>query len=107
PGLRISTSVSRSPRCSEWSTTPPSGTSPADAFARLRSPTATSACCSPDLRARDVKLDSLRGHSSVGRAPALQAGGRRFDPGWLHPTNTLEMRNFCAHPQNGCGDEGI
>src|SRR3954454_14173896 len=25
-----------------------------------------------------------RGHSSVGRAPALQAGGRRFDPGWLH-----------------------
>ena len=25
-----------------------------------------------------------RGHSSVGRAPALQAGGRRFEPGWLH-----------------------
>ena len=25
-----------------------------------------------------------RGHSSVGRAPALQAGGRRFDPVWLH-----------------------
>jgi hypothetical protein len=25
-----------------------------------------------------------RGHSSAGRAPALQAGGRRFDPGWLH-----------------------
>jgi hypothetical protein len=24
------------------------------------------------------------GHSSVGRAPALQAGGRRFDPVWLH-----------------------
>ena len=24
------------------------------------------------------------GHSSAGRAPALQAGGRRFDPGWLH-----------------------
>ena len=27
---------------------------------------------------------SGRGHSSVGRAPALQAGGRRFDPVWLH-----------------------
>ena len=25
-----------------------------------------------------------RGHSSAGRAPALQAGGHRFDPGWLH-----------------------
>ena len=24
------------------------------------------------------------GHSSAGRAPALQAGGHRFDPGWLH-----------------------
>src|SRR5689334_15974014 len=28
-----------------------------------------------------------RGHSSAGRAPALQAGGRRFDPGWLHCTS--------------------
>jgi hypothetical protein len=27
---------------------------------------------------------AVRGHSSAGRAPALQAGGRRFDPGWLH-----------------------
>ena len=26
----------------------------------------------------------VRGHSSAGRAPALQAGGRRFDPVWLH-----------------------
>ena len=25
-----------------------------------------------------------RGHSSAGRAPALQAGGHRFDPDWLH-----------------------
>ena len=24
------------------------------------------------------------GHSSAGRAPALHAGGRRFDPAWLH-----------------------
>jgi hypothetical protein len=25
-----------------------------------------------------------RGHSSAGRASALQAEGRRFDPDWLH-----------------------
>ena len=30
------------------------------------------------------KKDKLRGHSSAGRAPALHAGGRRFDPVWLH-----------------------
>ena len=29
-------------------------------------------------------LCGFRGHSSAGRAPALQAGGRRFDPVWLH-----------------------
>ena len=28
--------------------------------------------------------DKSRGHSSAGRAPALHAGGRRFDPDWLH-----------------------
>src|SRR6185295_18283395 len=35
-----------------------------------------------------------RGHSSVGRAPALQAGGRRFDPVWLHqhPSLFAEIR---------------
>lgn len=26
----------------------------------------------------------IRGHSSAGRAPALHAGGQRFDPVWLH-----------------------
>ena len=26
------------------------------------------------------------GYSSVGRAPALQAGGQRFDPAYLHHT---------------------
>jgi hypothetical protein len=31
-----------------------------------------------------VRLESPRGGSSAGRAPALQAGGRRFDPGPLH-----------------------
>ena len=34
---------------------------------------------------RPTPLRSMaRGHSSAGRAPALQAGGRRFEPGWLH-----------------------
>src|SRR5262249_11440936 len=31
----------------------------------------------------------IRGHSSVGRAPALQAGGRRFDPVWLHQRDAV------------------
>ena len=30
------------------------------------------------------KFLSLWGYSSVGRAPALQAGGQRFDPAHLH-----------------------
>ena len=30
------------------------------------------------------KKDKSGGHSSAGRAPALHAGGRRFDPAWLH-----------------------
>ena len=34
-------------------------------------------------KARPEK-DKSRGHSSAGRAPALHAGGRRFDPAWLH-----------------------
>ena len=29
----------------------------------------------------------VRGYSSAGRAPALQAGGRRFDPDYLHQDN--------------------
>ena len=37
-----------------------------------------------DSRDAGARLGAARGHSSAGRAPALQAGGRRFDPGWLH-----------------------
>ena len=33
---------------------------------------------------------SKRGYSSAGRAPALQAGGQRFDPVYLHQTNSIE-----------------
>ena len=32
-----------------------------------------------------------RGHSSAGRAPALQAGGRRFDPDWLHHSDFRKL----------------
>ena len=31
-------------------------------------------------------LKMVWGYSSAGRAPALQAGGRRFDPDYLHQT---------------------
>ena len=35
----------------------------------------------------------IRGYSSAGRAPALQAGGQRFDPAYLHHlTKRLEKR---------------
>ena len=33
---------------------------------------------------RSCASPEIRGHSSVGRASALQAEGRRFDSVWLH-----------------------
>src|SRR3546814_781344 len=59
-----------------------------------------------------VSKPSKRGHSSAGRAPALQAGGRRFDPDWLHQwvvhrlqrTHTrlsgLALRRVCGSLKN-------
>src|SRR6516164_1307974 len=44
-------------------------------------------------------LSSERGHSSVGRAPALQAGGRRFDPVWLHQTSSRALLPTQACPR--------
>ena len=40
---------------------------------------------------RDTHLnrEDKRGYSSAGRAPALQAGGQRFDPAYLHQKNGL------------------
>ena len=32
------------------------------------------------------------GHSSVGRAPALQAGGRQFESDWLHQNKRRGMK---------------
>ena len=38
-----------------------------------------------------------RGHSSVGRAVALQASGRRFDPVWLHhSSNSVVFRHLAV-----------
>ena len=36
---------------------------------------------------------SIRGISSFGRAPALQAGGGRFEPGMLHHTTVAKIAN--------------
>ena len=33
---------------------------------------------------KQVRIPKIWGVSSAGRAPALQAGGHRFDPGTLH-----------------------
>jgi hypothetical protein len=47
----------------------------------------SAAASTPDL----WFLPPGRGHSSVGRAPALQAGGRRFDPVWLHQSGSTSL----------------
>ena len=43
---------------------------------------------------RASTLRALRGVSSAGRAPPLQGGGRRFDPGTLHTTEARSLRAF-------------
>ena len=35
-------------------------------------------------KTQELKLEKRRGISSAGRAPALHAGGQRFDPAILH-----------------------
>ena len=48
---------------------------------------------------RQAERQIARGYSSAGRAPALQAGGRRFDPDYLHQENTLSLihiSRFCV-----------
>ena len=42
-------------------------------------------------------LPDFRGHSSVGRAPALQAGGREFESLCLHRTKALKRPMPSAH----------
>ena len=40
---------------------------------------------------KPVILLRSRGRSSIGRAPALQAGGCRFDPDRLHSLHTTDL----------------
>ena len=56
-----------------------------------RSSSAASAAAS---RRTSLYTDPTWGVSSVGRAPALQAGGRRFEPGTLHLTKAPLKRGF-------------
>ena len=44
------------------------------------------------LFAKVVQAIMVGGLSSAGRAPALQAGGHRFDPDRLHHFDTPEMK---------------
>ena len=49
-------------------------------------------------RSVDAGADWIRGHSSAGRALALQARGRRFDPVWLHhPALRSALRRIVEH----------
>ena len=49
------------------------------------------------LGARDAPLIDIQGGiSSAGRAPALQAGGRRFDPVILHQATKEKARQTDA-----------
>ena len=45
---------------------------------------------------RQAERQIARGYSSAGRAPALQAGGRRFDPDYLHQENTFAWARSSA-----------
>ena len=46
---------------------------------------------------REPRLALLRGLSSAGRAPALHAGGQRFEPASLHRTNERTSYPFGAY----------
>ena len=53
---------------------------------------------SKDLRT-DL-LNAIWGCSSVGRAPALQAGGREFESLHLHQQPKVANKGKCGRPQN-------
>src|SRR6266849_9687693 len=52
---------------------------------------ATSATRRPPKCYNEQRVKSIRACSSAGRAPALQAGGRRFDPGHVHQLNSRSL----------------
>src|SRR5580692_2579816 len=47
--------------------------------------------------------DPQWGHSSAGRAPAWHAGGRRFDPAWLHQPSLAKRVEAAAPKPQGAG----
>ena len=57
----------------------------------------------PSSRVDDSSADHARGCSSAGRAPALQAGGHRFDPGQLHHPHRSEEETDKPEEANGDG----
>ena len=50
-------------------------------------------------------LARIWGYSSAGRAPALQAGGLRFDPAYLHHKQFAIRNAECVIVQRGLGIE--
>ena len=60
----------------------------------------------PDPPRRTI-VEPRWGHSSAGRAPALQAGGRRFDPGWLHQPYLPEPSAATAMKDIHCDAERV
>ena len=70
------------------------------------------------LRPAELKRWSTRGYSSVGRASALQAGGQRFEPAYLHqphhaavtyaPFDISERREaLCVVPRGARGTPAV
>ena len=51
------------------------------------------AACAAEIGPHAPLESRLRGVSSVGRAPALQAGGRRFEPGTLHSGGAVPVED--------------
>ena len=45
-------------------------------------------------------MSQIWGYSSAGRAPALQAGGHRFDPDYLHHERQAQIEVFCKEHFN-------
>ena len=55
----------------------------------------------------DGRLLSVKsgGRSSIGRAPALQAGGCRFEPDRLHWLVTVRMQRKRQHPRKSASGD--
>ena len=62
---------------------------------------------SPQTEANDMKLTStMRGYSSAGRTPALQAGGHRFESDYLHQNGALSRREQAKRDQRANSSAG-